>query len=244
MRHKMIVLELLISVLLAGITGCFSSNPRDIEAFVMPDEVVVTSARYILEPPDEIEIHCSKVPELHLQTQMIRPDGKVTFEAVGEITAAGKTPQQVAALIEAKVRRLYNLTGENSINVRLVENESKYYYVLGQVFFEGPKTYTGRDKLLTAVAEARPTTLAWTHKIQVVRPANAQSEKARIFEVDYDKMIAHGDASKNVLLQEGDIVYVPPTILATIGLVVEELLSPIARAFGTVNVVQGTPAPR
>jgi hypothetical protein len=51
-------------------------------------------------------------------------------------------------------------------------------------------------------------------------------------------MAAHGDASKNILLQEGDIIYVPPTVLAAIAMKVEEVIRPIARAFAGVNIVQ------
>ena len=73
--------------------------------------------------------------------------------------------------------------------------------------------------------------MAWEQRVQVIRPAAREDEDARIFEVNYEKMITRGDATKDVLLEEGDIVYVPPTILASIGLLLEEIISPVARAF-------------
>jgi polysaccharide export outer membrane protein len=232
-----------LSLLTISLTGCFSSNPKDIAAFTMPHKVNVTSKNYILQPADEIEIHCSKVPEIDLQRQTIRPDGKVGFEAVGEIEVAGKTPAQVANILRAKVLELYKLTGDNPIDVRVVAFESKKYYVLGQVTTPGPQVYTGRDTLLYALAFAQPTVLAWEERIQVIRPRQSGDKRARpkIFEVNFDRMAAHGDVTKNVLLQEGDIVYVPPTILAAIAMVVEEFVRPIGSAFSTVNVVSGTP---
>ena len=241
MRIKTIILEILLLTFVAFTGGCFSSNQRDIEAFVIPSKVNVSADTYILQPPDEIEIHCSKVPEIHLQSQRIRPDGKVTFEALGEIHAAGKTPEQLAELMHEKIMLLYVLTGEHPIDVRIVTYRSKWYYVLGHVYFPGPKLFTGRDTVLFAVASARPSNLAWLERVQVVRPSADKNVKPKIFELNYDKMIAHGDSSKNALLEEGDIVYVPPTILAAIGLKVEELVSPIGRAFSTVNIVQGPP---
>jgi hypothetical protein len=57
-------------------------------------------------------------------------------------------------------------------------------------------------------------------------------------------MIAHGDTSKNVLLQEGDIVFVPATIFGSFGLMIEELLSPVRQVFSTVNVATGAPGAR
>ena len=49
----------------------------------------------------------------------------------------------------------------------------------------------------------------------------------------------NGDLSNNVLLEEGDIVYVPPTILAYVTLKLEEIITPIARAFSGVYYVSG-----
>lgn len=227
----------ILSLITISLTGCFSSNPKDIEAFVKPYEVNVTTKSYILQPPDEIEIHCSKVPEIHLQSQQIRPDGKVSFEALGEIEAAGKTPKQLAENIHEKVLSLYALTGDNPIDVRVVAYQSKMYYILGQVNWPGPKVYTGRDNVLSAIVEARPNPMAWLERIQVIRPSGDKEIPPKIFEINLDRMIVHGDTSKNVLLQEGDIVYVPPTIMGGIALKIEEFVRPIGRAFSTYNIV-------
>jgi hypothetical protein len=51
-------------------------------------------------------------------------------------------------------------------------------------------------------------------------------------------MSAHGEINKDVLLQEGDVIYVPPTVLAAIAMKIEEIIRPIARAFAGVNIVQ------
>jgi len=238
MRWKVILLQLFALILLIGLAGCFSSNPADIQAFLKPHEVYVTAESYVLQPPDEIEIHCSKVPEIHLQRQQIRPDGRVSFEGLGEIEAAGKTPEQLTNDLEGKVAALYTLAGDKPIDVRIIVYRSKVYYVLGQVYLPGPKVYTGRDTVLHAIAEARLNPMAWEQRIQVVRPSSDKNVKPKIFEVNFYRMAKHGNTSKNVLLQEGDIVYVPPTILSSIGMVVEELVRPIGRAFSTVYIMQ------
>ena len=235
LRTTIVVISLSITI---GLTGCFSPNPRDIEAFLKPYEVHVTAESYALQPPDEVEIYCSKVPEIHLQRQQIRPDGKVSFEALGEIEAAGKTPEQVANLLQQKVSQLYALVGDSPIDVRIAAYRSQMYYVLGEVSDPGPKLYTGRDTVFTALAAARPTVLAWEEEIRVIRPLEDKSTKPKIFKANYNRMIARGDMSKNVLLQEGDIIYVPPTILAAIAQTIEEFVRPIGSAFSTVYVVQ------
>ena len=224
--------------LACSVAGCFSSHPADISAYMKPHQINVTATNYILQPPDEVEVHCAKVPELHDRRQRIRPDGKVSFEGIGEIQAAGRTCEQVVEEMKQKIAALYTLVGDKPIDVQLVAYQSKYYYVLGQVHLYGPKVYTGRDTVLDAVAWAQPNPMAWVERIQVIRPAKDETGKAKIFEVNFDRLAAHGDTSKNVLLEEGDIVYVPATVLSAMAMKVEEVIRPIARAFSGVNIVQ------
>ena len=238
MNAKQLLLKLNVVLLPFILAGCFSSNPADIKAFWKPNQLIVISDKYILLPPDEIEIHSSKIPELNLQRQRIRPDGKVSFEGVGEIEAAGKTPAEVAEILKQKAQKLYTIIGNDPIDVRVVAYQSQRYYVVGEVQYPGPRNYTGRDTVLDALAAANPTVLAWKSRIQVIRPSEDKSVKPKIFEVNYGKMFAHGDSSKNVLLQKGDIIYVPPTVLAAIALKIEEFIRPIGRVFSTAYYME------
>jgi protein involved in polysaccharide export with SLBB domain len=242
MKFANTIINLTLTATLAAtavvVTGCFSSNPKDIEAFLKPRQVDVTSDKYILQPPDEIEVHCAKIPELNMQRQRIRPDGKVSFEDLGEFVAAGKTPAELAASMQKQMAKLYTLVGDQPIEIRIMAFQSKVYYVLGQVNSPGPKVYSGRDSVLTAIAVAQPNPMAWLERIQVIRPSADANVKPRIFEVNFDRMSAHGEAAKNVLLQEGDIIYVPPTVLAALAMKIEEFIRPIARAFAGTSIVE------
>jgi len=235
--RKLISMAVL-SIVAMGLSGCFSSNPKDISAFLRPYDVEVTAEQYILRPPDEIQVRSSSVPEIDEQLQRIRPDGMVSFERIGEIEAAGKTCAQVADLLKAKASKLYNLTGDYPIDVRVEVYRSKVYYMLGQVTYPGPVPCSGRDTLLTSLAKAQPTVLAWKSRIQVIRPSRDENVRPKIFQVNYGRMIAHGDISKDVLLQEGDVVYVPPTVLAAIAMKIEEFVRPIGRVFSTAYYMQ------
>lgn len=232
MRGQRVLSVLLLSVFCVCLTGCgaYLGNPDDIAAFAKPYKDNVTAENYVLQPPDEVEVHCSKVPEIHLQTQRIRPDGKISFEGLGEIDVAGKTVGEVTDIMERKVAELYKLANNNPIDVRVSTPKSKVYYVLGQVIHPGPKPYSGRDTVLSAVAQAIPNPMAWEERIIVVRPSGRDAAEARRFNVNYFHMAELGDAHANVLLQEGDVVYVPPTILGSVGLVISELLAPVGQA--------------
>jgi polysaccharide export outer membrane protein len=228
---------MVVSLITISLTGCFSSHPADIEAFLRPDKVDVSSERYVLQPPDQIVVYCSEVPEINGQAQLIRPDGKISFEDIGEVEAAGRTPEQLANILRGKVLELYKLEGDKPINIRIISYQSKKYYVLGQVASPGPQVYSGRDTVFSALALTQPTPLAWLGRIQVIRPSRDKNVKPKIFEVNFDRMAVHGKMSKDILLQEGDVIYVPPTILATIGLKIQEFIQPIGQALSGAYMV-------
>ncbi|AQT69467.1 polysaccharide export protein Wza [Anaerohalosphaera lusitana] len=234
--------EMIISVILVPCliltTGCFSSNPEDINAFLMPDQAEIAAQNYLLRPPDRIVIHCTSIPELHEQEQAIRPDGKIAFQDIGELKVAGKTPNEVSGILKDRLSKLYKLTGDIPVDVRVAEYRSAAYYVFGEVNFPGAKPFTGRDTVLSAISKSRPTGSSWSERVQIIRPSSDPEERPKIFEVNLNRMLAHGDTSKNVLLQEGDMIYVPPTILAASAEVIEEIVRPVGRAFAPVNITQ------
>ncbi len=244
MKVKPLYLLVMLSTISIGLAGCFSANPEDVKAFLRPDQADVTEDTYILQPPDGLTIMSSKIPELQRGamgsslglTQTIRPDGKISIESVGEIMVAGKTPRQVADIISKKMQELYKLTSDYPVDVRVI-NRSKYYYILGQVNNAGAQIYTGRETTLSAIAKAIPNVRAWEQKIQVIRPCLNIEEGPKIFSLNFERMLEHGDMSGNVLLAEGDIIYVPPTILGSIGLTLEEIVGPLFQTAGAAGTL-------
>ncbi len=244
MRCKPIYFHVLLALISVGLSGCFSANPEDVKAFLRPDQADVTMDTYLLHPPDVLTIMSSKIPELSRgtmgstvgMTQQIRPDGIISVESVGEIMVAGKTPREVAKIISDKMRELYKFTSDYPVDVR-VTNRSKFYYVLGQVKNPGAQIFTGRETTLSAISKAVPNVRAWEEVTQVIRPSLAIDEKPKIFALNFKKMIEHGDMRCNVLLQEGDVIYVPPTILGSIGLTIEEIVGPMFQAANATELI-------
>jgi len=209
----------------ALLAGCGPSQ-QDMEVFLESHRHVVSSGEYRVAPPDMIHISATLASEIDGETQRVRSDGKISLRLLGEVKVAGLTPKQIAAKLEEMLARYY--VGAR-VNIHVTDTHSKKYYVFGQVSSPGPQPYSGRDTLLDALARAQPTFLAQRNRIKVTRPSPTPGEQ-RQFTVDLDKMIRSGDTRCNVLLAEGDIVYVPPTPLAWVGLRVRELLYPIGPA--------------
>ena len=227
----------------AAISGCFGGRAEDVAAFLRPDQAQVTSDKYIIQPPDEVTLLSTRVPELRGTnltlgyTQTVRTDGTISVESVGTIQVAGKTPREVAELIAKQMSALYKLEGDYPIDVRVM-NRSKYYYVIGEVRNQGAQMYSGRETTLSAVAKAViDHNTAWEEKIQVIRPSLDLEVEPKIFTMNLKHVLERGDMTCNVLLQEGDIIYVPPTILTSVGRTVGEITSPILGGAGAVRAV-------
>lgn len=230
---------LTILMLTLALSGCYNCDNKNMDVFKKPDEANVTVQEYQLQPADEITINATRVPELDEQVQVIRPDGKVSYEMVGDIYVAGKTPRQVAELLYERISDTYKLTDKNPIDVQVSDYQSKLYYIIGQVRDPGAKIFTGRETVMSAIAKAIPTYQAWEERAQLIRPSTGKETKAKICKLDFHKMIKYGDMTKNVLLEEGDVIYMPPTILASIGLTVGELVGPILGGAGAYGALSG-----
>ncbi|RMF78590.1 MAG: hypothetical protein D6744_09970 [Planctomycetota bacterium] len=203
-------------------TGCASRHGQLI-AFLNSHDTAVATGHYTVMPPDVLVIHAPGAPEIDGGRQAVRPDGKIALRLLGEVHVAGLTTQEIADKLKMQLRRYYR---DPEVVVDVARFASQHYYVFGEVVRPGPKLFTGRDTLLRALAEARPNFLAWRSQIRVVRPS-PESGETKTITVDLDAMVARGDTSRDVLLQPGDIIEVPPTPLAWVGLRVRELLYPI-----------------
>ncbi len=151
----------------------------------------------------------------------------------------GLTAGEVSDILKEKASKLYSLPADKPIDFRIFVYRSQFYCVVGELRRPGPKPYTGRDSVLHAITEAYPEVTGWKDKIQVVRPSyHPLEQEPQVFEMSYAMMVTHGDMSKDVLLQPGDIIYVPPTVLSGIAMVIEEFVRPIGRALAPVYTVQ------
>jgi polysaccharide export outer membrane protein len=224
------ILAICCCTLLAACAGCQSTHANRV-AFLRADEQIVSTGQYTVAPPDVIIIHAPVAPEVDGAAGQIQPDGRIALRLLGDVQVAGLTTDQIAAKLQDLLARYYV---EPEVVVEIGRYASQYYYVFGQVHRPGPKPYTGRDTLLHALSEAEPTFLAAKSQIRVVRPA-ASGRDSRIITVDLNKMVRNGSASENVLLQAGDVIEVPPTPLAWLGLRVRELLYPVQPAVDAYN---------
>jgi polysaccharide export outer membrane protein len=215
-----------VALLLVSGTGCANKH-EDLMQFLKENEHSVTAAEYRVGVPDVLGINAPRAVEIDNTVQSVGPDGKLNLRLLGPVSVVGLTPKEIEVKLEQLLGPYYE---DPVVHVEVVSFLSKKYYVFGEVSAEGPQPYTGKDSVIDALAKARPEFTAWRSIVQVMRPSANPGEINQIT-VDFDKMMRQGDMRLNVLLEPGDVVYVPPTVLGWLGNRVQEVLYPFLPAF-------------
>jgi len=227
-------------LLLAISAGCASKkeamNNNQINSWLAGRQAALLPMEYRVESPDELLILAPRIPELNNEKVTVRPDGKITLNLLGDVLVADMTPAEIGKKLRQMALKYYTKDAAD-VMVQVTEFKSKVVYVFGQVDEPGIKPYTGRDTLLDMLGQARLNDNAWPQKIVIVRPNEDPNIKQKVT-VDVKLMWQTGDVKDNFMLEEGDVIYVPPSPLAQANATFNRLLSPLT---GTLQLL-GTAA--
>jgi polysaccharide export outer membrane protein len=191
----------------------------------------VKYVEYLVGPPDRLTISILPDPPV-IENVVVRPDGMITIQLVGDVPAGGRTTDQIARDIESRIARFKRGA---LVTVSLAGAESPVLTVLGEV--RNPTTFalTRQMRITEALGTVGgPTLFANSDDIQLVRPGSPP----KVIPIDLDA-IQDGDLRTNVQVYGGDIVYVPPTVLASIGYAIQQVLFPFTPFFGAAGAVSG-----
>lgn len=159
-----------------------------------------------LGPGDVVEVRVYQEEEL-TGTYRVSSDGTFDFPLVGVVEAAGRSPGELGQLLTERLRAKYIRDPQVSVFVK--EYNSKKVFVLGQVQKPGTFKYEDRMTVVQAITLAGGLKdLADKNHIVVTREVEGEERK---FVVSIEA-IGLG-REENLLLQPGDIVFVPETWL-------------------------------
>lgn len=177
----------LFSALALIVTGCASSpalvgrpDLAIVDGAVLPPPDVVdliTEERpYVIGPLDVVSIDVYGVPELSRSGQ-VDASGRVALPLIGTVEASGKTPGELATLIEGRLRGRY--VREPKVTVNLTETVSQVVTVDGSVAAPGLYPVIGRMTLIRAIAKAQGVTeFARENQVVVLRRVKNQDMAA------------------------------------------------------------------
>jgi protein involved in polysaccharide export with SLBB domain len=138
----------------------------------------------------------------------IRRDGTILLPQLGQVTIAGLTLEAARLVLRDRAATLYSgiNSGRTRIDLSLGRIRSIQVYVIGDVEAPGAYQVSALGTVFTALARAGgPSNRGTFRRIEVRRAG----QLARTVDL-YDYLLA-GDASQDVRLEQGDIIFVPMT---------------------------------
>ena len=106
-----------------------------------------------------------------------------------------------------------------------ISASQRVFWVLGEVTRAGSFPFKGNQNIIDAVVDARP------------KPSTANLGRILLIRVDlidplrlpfnFQDLVVQGDSSLNYVLQENDIIWVLPTLMAEFGFFLQKTLYPV-----------------
>jgi polysaccharide export outer membrane protein len=158
---------------------------------------------YKLQPGDVLQVTVWKETDLQGEV-LIRPDGGISFALAGEFHAAGRTVEELTALMEARVRKF---VPDAVVTVAVKAAAGNRVYVIGKVAHPGDFPLNRPIDVMQALSLAGGATpFADTQEIRVLRRDGARQSS---FAFRYGDVERGRKLDQNILLQSGDTVVVP-----------------------------------
>jgi polysaccharide biosynthesis/export protein len=193
---------------LAVAAGCQTTPPHSSaappQAGTTSNASTNSSKSLVLQEGDTIKIAFPGAPNLDT-VQIIRRDGKITLQMVGEYDAAGKTP----ATMEADLKKLYGTQLVNNEVSVTVQSSAFVIFVMGAVNRPGKlvsdKPLTPMEALIEAGIDASRSNLK---RIQIIRTDNAgHTDK---FKLNLYKVLhKENEQMPSFTLKPNDVINVP-----------------------------------
>jgi protein involved in polysaccharide export with SLBB domain len=174
-----------------------------------------------LQAGDTLRIRFAYWPELDEQ-EAIRPDGKISLSLIGDVTAAGVTPEQLRAEL---LTQYADKIKDPEITIIVQSLDSRRVYIGGEVRLPGVVAMPAKMTLPQAIMQAGGflKDSAKLSSVVVVRQRDGSQQSCS---VDVRKMF-EDPKSDQFLLEPFDIVYVPRTSIDRVDQWVEQYINKI-----------------
>lgn len=206
--NKATLAKMLAVILFSILAGCASDIYIPANSEILRDQnVAKTIAVYRIGVDDTLQINVWRNPELSVGVP-VRPDGKISMPLIGDVKAAGNTPEEVADNIR---KRLQNFVRDPNVTVMVTGLLSNEYLtrlrVTGAVNNPSSLNYRQGMTVLDAIlASGGVNDFAAPDKTKLYRKI---AGKTRVISIYLGDILYKGQLETNIELRPGDIITVP-----------------------------------
>ena len=199
---------------------------------------------YLIGPGDVLNITVWRHADLTTEAR-VRPDGMISFPLAEEVSALNRTPLDLKRQIEEKISWCIN---EPRVTVNVKSFKSKKIFVLGQVNRPGVYPFEGRMTVVDAIGKAFGYVDGTANLKSVIIVRRGYSTEPEPMRVNISDVIHKGHVRKDIMLEPGDIVYVPKSFIANVNTFINQLFtktSPVLKYYlDIIDIDQRTPSGR
>lgn len=254
-----------IALNLAGDVTAFGLTTRELQeaaAKKYRDFVARTKYSLVLKEGDYFDLRFVYNPELNVGAR-IRSDGKVSLPLLGDIQAAGLTPeafrQDLIKRYSRDIRKpdIALMLGVNPnafpmdiaakkiydqgqfITVTLTKSAGAFVFVGGEVGTARPVPFDGNMTVLQAIMAAGGKKES-SDLSRVVILRRGQFDQTEWIMTDLVSPAKGKDLKNDVALRAGDVVIVPMSGIAKVGLFVKQWIRDVVPMYGSYNINLGS----
>jgi len=166
------------------------------------------SSDYVLGPADilDIKVYASDVKAIDVNVR-ICSRGMITIPLLGEVKAGGSTLKELENRITQSLNRDYFVSPQVLLDVK--QFRPRKIFVLGQVNNPGEYDITGPKKVTVVQAISLAGGLTRGAAANSARITRIEDDQEKVIEVKLEDIIEEGKKKQDVILRDGDIIFVP-----------------------------------
>lgn len=228
---KSLLRRFFLLVAVALLAGCALSYPvadlptaEEAPNFYRPQ----VEAQYRLQVGDGIAIRSYYDSQLN-QEMVVRPDGRISVMLMGELKVVGMAPEELAGQIGKHYSRILNGT---DVTVVLTHSANMNIFLSGELKNPSLLSLEGDLTLLQAVARSGGfLSSANTESVLLIR--SLDEGKLEVRKINIEKILRN--EAPDVYLRRRDVVFVPKSDIAQVGLFVDQYINAIVPRFVQVQ---------
>ena len=221
MRKRECVALLMATAMVSG--AC--SSPK-----LLPDsENHPESSEYRVAPPDVLWVTIRPEPD-EREEVVVRPDGRITIEMIGDVQVRGKTIPEIQDTIREKIQEFVVYP---TVVVELADSNSRFFHVTGEVVRQGSFPLDGDMTVLDGLLQGG-TFVASLNNAHLARPG------VGVYEIRFDDIIEEGLNETNYPLRDGDVIDVPANGFGRVGNALRMVFMPLTAILSVGRGVLGT----
>lgn len=181
----------------------------NVSFLLFPGSAVAQGKAYLIGPRDILTLTIYAGGEKQQEVDLtISAQGMINVPFIGSVRAGGLTVPQLEDLITGPLAREYFVNPE--VNIGIKGYHSLQYYISGAVKEPGLYEMTSEASLMELIAKAGGVIPERGNVAYILRESteNPLSHKDPV-KVDLKGLLDKGDMSLNLILQSGDVVYIP-----------------------------------